>query len=311
MASVRGVDPRLVAGSGPGCVTTNRDRDTTYVGTGPDQLPLAKRWKEKRPILQGKIERDSHTPKNTSKPKKRGPNCFCFCFCSTPLFLMVKGIKLKENQRERKIYPDPAIIGRVQREQRPRHLYLERAARPEAGCRPPESWRTKSKRRRRKRSRKRRWRSQKRRWKKMKRRKRKKKRTEEEDYEEREEGEGERLFSLLARFLGGLCSHPLLSLLLGYSRGRGVAGHSRGRGGAGHRRVRRLQNLLRNLQLLTIRTALGRGSLSGLEAARRRGLTEAAAPSCVRPLPACPRLSSSSGFRHRLAHAEVLRPGRS
>jgi hypothetical protein len=44
-------DPWLVAGSDPDCVTTNRDRDTTYVGTGPDQLPLAKRWKEKRPIL--------------------------------------------------------------------------------------------------------------------------------------------------------------------------------------------------------------------------------------------------------------------
>jgi hypothetical protein len=44
-------DPRLVAGSDPDCVTTNWDRDTTYVGTGPDQLPLAKRWKEERPIL--------------------------------------------------------------------------------------------------------------------------------------------------------------------------------------------------------------------------------------------------------------------
>ena len=32
-------DPWLVAGSDPDCVTTNRDRDTTYVGTGPDQLP--------------------------------------------------------------------------------------------------------------------------------------------------------------------------------------------------------------------------------------------------------------------------------
>ncbi len=101
-----GTDPRLVAGSGPGCVTTNRDRDTTYVGTGPDQLPLAKRWKRKWPILLGKIERDSHTPKNTSKPKKRGPNCFCFCFrfcfCSTPFFLTVKGIKLKEKPKRKK-----------------------------------------------------------------------------------------------------------------------------------------------------------------------------------------------------------------
>ncbi len=40
-------DPWLFAGSDPDCVTTNRDRDTTYVGTGPDQLPLAKDGKKK------------------------------------------------------------------------------------------------------------------------------------------------------------------------------------------------------------------------------------------------------------------------
>ncbi len=39
MASVRGTDPCLAAGSDPDCVTTNRDLDTTYVGTGPDWLP--------------------------------------------------------------------------------------------------------------------------------------------------------------------------------------------------------------------------------------------------------------------------------
>ncbi len=40
-------DPRLVAGSDPDCVTTNRDRDTSYVWTGPNQLPLAKDGKKK------------------------------------------------------------------------------------------------------------------------------------------------------------------------------------------------------------------------------------------------------------------------
>jgi hypothetical protein len=40
-------DPRLVAESDPDCVTTNQDWDTTYVGTGPDQLPLAKDGKKK------------------------------------------------------------------------------------------------------------------------------------------------------------------------------------------------------------------------------------------------------------------------
>ena len=39
-------DPWLFAGSDPDCVTTNQDRDTTYVGTGPDQLPLAKDGKK-------------------------------------------------------------------------------------------------------------------------------------------------------------------------------------------------------------------------------------------------------------------------
>jgi hypothetical protein len=36
------MDPWLVTGSDPDCVTTNQDRDTTYIGTGPDQLPLPK-----------------------------------------------------------------------------------------------------------------------------------------------------------------------------------------------------------------------------------------------------------------------------
>ena len=51
MASVWGTDPRLVAGSDPDCVTTNQDQDTTYAGTGPDQLPLANDGKEKWPML--------------------------------------------------------------------------------------------------------------------------------------------------------------------------------------------------------------------------------------------------------------------
>ncbi len=57
MASVRGTDPWLVAGSDPDCVTTNQDRDTTYVGTGPDQLPLANGGKEKWPMLLDRKDR--------------------------------------------------------------------------------------------------------------------------------------------------------------------------------------------------------------------------------------------------------------
>ncbi len=68
MASVRGTDSRLVAGSDPDCVTTNQDRGTTYVGTGPNWLPLANDGKEKWPILDRK---DRPHQKNTSKPKKK------------------------------------------------------------------------------------------------------------------------------------------------------------------------------------------------------------------------------------------------
>jgi hypothetical protein len=39
MASVRGPDPCLAAGSDPDCVTTNRVRDSTNVVAGPSQLP--------------------------------------------------------------------------------------------------------------------------------------------------------------------------------------------------------------------------------------------------------------------------------
>jgi hypothetical protein len=62
-------DPWLVAGSVPDCVTTNQDRDTTYVGTGLDQLSLANDGKEKWPMLLDR-KREA-TPKNTSKPKKK------------------------------------------------------------------------------------------------------------------------------------------------------------------------------------------------------------------------------------------------
>ncbi len=51
MASVRGTDPCLAAGSDPDCVTTNRDWDTTYVGTGPCWLPATFKERERVAIL--------------------------------------------------------------------------------------------------------------------------------------------------------------------------------------------------------------------------------------------------------------------
>ncbi len=46
-------------------------------------------------------KKETATPKNTSKPKKKGPDCFCFCFCFTPFFSMVKGIKTKRKIKEK------------------------------------------------------------------------------------------------------------------------------------------------------------------------------------------------------------------
>jgi hypothetical protein len=111
MASVRGTDPRLVAGSDPDCVTTNQDRDPTYPGTGPDQLPWPTMEKKNG---QNWIEKIGHTKRTHLSQRKRSPNCFCFCFCSTPFFLWFKGIKLKEKSKIKKNRsPDPAILGQV------------------------------------------------------------------------------------------------------------------------------------------------------------------------------------------------------
>ncbi len=116
MASVREDDPRLVAGSDPDCVTTNRDRDTTYIGTGPDQLPLAKRWKEKGQFYyERKKEKATHQRTHLSQRKEvriafAFPFAFAFAFAFALhlSFSMVKGIKLKEKSKRKKIRsPDP------------------------------------------------------------------------------------------------------------------------------------------------------------------------------------------------------------
>jgi hypothetical protein len=66
-----------------------------------------KDMKRKWPIYYDR-KKETATPKNTSKPKKIGPDYFCFCFCSTPFFLMVKGIKTKRKIKEKeKRSPDP------------------------------------------------------------------------------------------------------------------------------------------------------------------------------------------------------------
>ena len=122
MASVRGTDPCLAAGSDPDCVTTNRDRDTTYVGTGPCQLP----WPLSKKGKSGQTRTEKEIGQNRKKThlnqrKKSGllllftfAFAFTFAFCFTPFFHDFKGIKTKEKSKTKKNQsPDPAILGRV------------------------------------------------------------------------------------------------------------------------------------------------------------------------------------------------------
>jgi hypothetical protein len=113
MASVRG---RLRGASlDPARTALPLIRTGTQHTLGPVRISCLgqKDGKEKWPIYYD-IKKETATPKNTSKPKKKGPDCFCFCFCSTPFFLMVKGIKTKRKIKEKeKGVRIQAIIGRI------------------------------------------------------------------------------------------------------------------------------------------------------------------------------------------------------
>jgi hypothetical protein len=62
---------------------------------------------KKRPIYYER-KKETATPKNTSKPKKKGPDCFCFCFCSTPFFFNGQRHQTKRKIKEKeKRSPDP------------------------------------------------------------------------------------------------------------------------------------------------------------------------------------------------------------
>ena len=107
MASVRGTDPCLAAGSDPDCVTTNRDRDTTYVGTGPCQLP----WPLSKKGKSGQTRTEKEIGQNRKKThlnqrKKSGLLllfAFAFAFALHLSFMILKALKLKKSQRQRKI----------------------------------------------------------------------------------------------------------------------------------------------------------------------------------------------------------------
>ncbi len=67
-----------------------------------------------------RIEKDRPTQKETSKPKKRSPDCFfigfcfCFCFCFAPfLFHDLMASKLKKSQRQKKtgVWIRPSLAG--------------------------------------------------------------------------------------------------------------------------------------------------------------------------------------------------------
>ena len=106
MASVRGPDPCLAAGSDPDCVTTNRVRDTTYVGTAPGWLPWPL-WTTKRKNGQywDREKKGQHQKKDTLAPKKvRIAFAFLlllFAFFFTPFFYDFKGIKTKEKDKDK------------------------------------------------------------------------------------------------------------------------------------------------------------------------------------------------------------------
>jgi hypothetical protein len=101
MASVRGPDPCLAAGSDPDCVTTNRVRDSTNVVAGPSQLP----WpihiiKRKIGHYYDREKIGQHRKKDTLEPKKvRIAFAFLLLLLLFSLHLFFydfKGIKTKE-----------------------------------------------------------------------------------------------------------------------------------------------------------------------------------------------------------------------
>ena len=119
MASVRGPDPCLAAGSDPDCVTTNRVRDTTYVGTGLCWLPWPKNTiKRKKGQYWDREKIGQHQKKDTLEPKKVriafALLLLLLLFSLHLFFYDFKGIKTKEKTKIKKNQsPDPAILGRI------------------------------------------------------------------------------------------------------------------------------------------------------------------------------------------------------
>ena len=116
MASVRGPDPCLAAGSDPDCVTTNRDRDTTYVGTGPCQLPwpLSKKGKSGQTRTEKEIGQNRKKTHLNQRKKSGLLLLFAFAFALHLSFSDQRHQILKKNQRQRKKgVRIQAIIGRI------------------------------------------------------------------------------------------------------------------------------------------------------------------------------------------------------
>ena len=119
MASVRGPDPCLAAGSDPDCVTANRIRASTNVVAGPSQLP----WpihiiKRKIGHYYDREKIGQHRKKDTLNQRKSGLLLLFYCyFCSflyTFSFMTSKALKLKKKTKIKKNQsPDPATLGRI------------------------------------------------------------------------------------------------------------------------------------------------------------------------------------------------------
>ncbi len=61
---------------------------------------MVKRWKRKGQFYYER-KKEIATPKNTSKPKKKGPDCFCFCSCFTPFFFNGQRHQTKRKIKEK------------------------------------------------------------------------------------------------------------------------------------------------------------------------------------------------------------------
>ncbi len=149
MASVRGTDPCLAAGSDPDCVTTKGPRhNIRWDRSVLAAWPLVKKRKSGHTGTEKEI---GQTKRNTPKPKKRSPDCFlllllAFAFALHLPFHDLKALKLKEKSKIKKTRVRTRPSGRIRtRDPDPAHFgsYFDSGSGhgsaftdPQSGCLP-------------------------------------------------------------------------------------------------------------------------------------------------------------------------------